>query len=207
MALALSALLFAAFPLVRPFFSLDPRSPEASLAAASPVVTSAPWVVAHYLAMLAFVLLLFGTLTLYAHLRGGPAEPRAARTLAWSLAGITLVMPMLGFEIHVFPIIGRLYLARTAGIAPFVSLTYLGPAMVVFLLGLVFLAIGVVYFAVAIWRDGSLPRWAGVLFAIGLALWFPPFPRALRVIDGFLIGLGGLWLASRMWPARNARRR
>jgi hypothetical protein len=35
-----------------------------------------------------------------------------------------------------------------------------------------------------------------VLFAIGLALWFPPFPRVVRVIDGFFIGLGGLWLMS-----------
>jgi len=206
LALGLSALLFTAFPLVRPFFPLDPRSPEATLTAASPSITSAPWVVAHYLAMLAFVLLPFGMLTLYAHLRSGPAEPRALRALAWSLAGITLIMPMLGFEIHVLPIVGRLYLAGATGLAPVVSLTYLGPAMVVFLLGLILLAIGVIDFAVAISRDGSLPRWAGVLFAIGLALWFPPFPRALRIIDGFVIGLGGLWLASRMWRAENARR-
>jgi len=55
--------------------------------------------------------------------------------------------------------------------------------------------------AEAIWQDGRLPRWAGVLFAIGLALWFPPFPRTLRIIDGFFIGLGGLWLATDLWQA------
>ena len=151
--------------------------------------------------MLAFVLLLFGVLTLYAHLRAGPVEPRALRALAWSLAGIALIMPMLGFETHVLPILGRLYLAGTTGIAPVLRLIYLGPAIAVFLLGLLFLAIGVVYLAAAIWRDSRLPRWAGVLFAIGLALWFPPFPRTLRIIDGFFIGLGGLWLASSMWQA------
>ena len=201
LALGLSALLLTAFPLVRPFFPLDPRSPDETLAVASPSTTSVPWVVAHLLAMLAFVLLLFGMLTLYAHLRAGPVEPRALRALAWSLAGIALIMPMLGFETHVLPILGRLYLAGTTGIAPVVALIYLGPAIVVFLLGLLFLAIGVIYFAVAIWQDGGLPRWAGVLFAIGLALWFPPFPRTLRIIDGFFIGLGGLWLASSMWQA------
>src|SRR5229473_1387358 len=120
LALGLSALLFTAFPVLRPFFPLDPRSPEASLSAASPSVTSAPWVLAHYLAMLAFVLLVFGLLTLYAHLRGGPAEPRALRALVWSLVGITLIMPMLGFELHVLPIVGRLYLAGTTGLVPFV---------------------------------------------------------------------------------------
>src|SRR2546426_5521583 len=104
-------------------------------------------------------------------------------------------------EDRVLPILGRLYLAGTTGIAPVVALIYLGPAIVVVLLGLLFLAIGVIYLAVAIWQDGGLPRWAGVLFAIGLALWFPPFPRTLRIIDGFFIGLGGLWLASSMWQA------
>jgi hypothetical protein len=199
--LGLSAVLLTAFPLVRPFFPLDPRSPSETLAIASPSITSARWAVAHLLAILAFVLLSFGMLTLYAQLRAGSVEPRALRALAWSLAGIALIMPMLGFETHVLPILGRLYLAGTTGIAPVVALIYLGPAIVVFLLGLLFLAIGAVYLAVAIWQDGRLPRWAGVLFAIGLALWFPPFPRTLRIIDGVFIGVGGLWLASGLWQA------
>ena len=201
LALGLSALLLTAFPLVRPFFPLDPRSPGETLAIASPSITSAPWVVAHLLAIVAFVLLPFGMLALYAYLRAGLMEARGLRALAWSLAGIALIMPMLGFETHVLPILGRLYLAGTTGIASVVALIYLGPAIVVFLLGLLFLAIGAVYLAVAIWQDGRLPRWAGVLFAIGIALWFPPFPRPLRIIDGFFIGLGGLWLATNLWQA------
>ena len=203
-ALGLSALLLTAFPLVRPFFPLDPRSPDETLAAASPTITSASWMIAHLIAMLAFVLLQFGMLTLYAHLRAGLVEPRALRALVWSLAGIALIMPMLGFETHVLPVLGKLYLAGTTGIAPAVALIYLGPAIVVFLLGLLFLAIGVIYFSLAIWQDGGLPRWAGLLFAIGLTLCFPPFPRALRIIDGFFIGLGGLWLAWSMWQGAEA---
>jgi len=204
-ALGLSSLLLTAFPLVRPFFPLDPRSPDETLAAASPSITSASWVMAHLIAMLAFVLLPFGMLTLYAHLRAGLVEPRALRALAWSLAGITLIMPMLGFETHVLPIFGKLYLAGTTGIAPAVTHIYLGPTIFVFLLGLLFLAIGVIYFSLAIWQDGGLPRWAGLLFAIGLTLWFPPFPRVIRIIDGFFIGLGGLWLAWSMWQGAEAQ--
>jgi len=199
--LGVSALLLTAFPLVRPFFPLDPLSPEDTLSVASPSITSARWVVAHLLAIVAFVLLPFGMLALYAYLRAGLMEARGLRALAWSLAGIALIMPMLGFETYVLPILGRLYLAGTTGIAPVLGLIYLGPAIAVFLLGLLFLAIGAVYLAAAIWRDSRLPRWAGVLFAIGLALWFPPFPRAVRIIDGFFIGLGGLWLASSLWRA------
>ena len=207
LALGLSALLLTAFPLVRPFFPLDPLSPGDTLAVASPSITSARWEVAHLLAIVAFVLLPFGMLALYAYLRAGLMEPRALRALAWSLAGIALIMPMLGFETYVLPILGRLYLAGTTGIAPVVGLIYLGPAIVVFLLGLLLLAIGVLYLSVAIWQDSRLPRWAGVLFAIGLALWFPPFPRAVRIIDGFFIGLGGLWLASSMWRSAEEAQR
>ena len=201
LALGLSALLLTAFPLVRPFFPLDPRSPGETLAVASPSITSGRWVVDHFLAMAAFVLLPFGMLALHAYLRAGMTETRALRALSWSLAGIVLIMPMLGFETYVLPILGRLYLAGTSGIAPVVGLIYLGPAILVFLLRLLFLAIGVIYLSVAIWQDSRLPRWAGVLFAIGLALWFPPFPRAVRIIDGFFIGLGGLWLTSSLWRA------
>ena len=200
LSLGLSALLLTAFPLVRPFFPLDPSLPSETLAVASPSVTSARWLVAHLFAMGAFVLLPFGMLALYADLRAGLMEPRALRALAWSIAGIALIMPMLGFETYVLPILGRLYLSGTTGIAGVVGLIYLGPAIVVFLLGLLFLAIGAVYLAVAIWHS-RLPRWAGVLFAIGLALWFPPFPRLVRIIDGFFIGLGGLWLAFSVWRA------
>jgi hypothetical protein len=60
LALGLSALLLTVFPLLRPFFPLDPQAPAETLAAASPVVTSAPWVVSHLLCTLAFVLLLYG---------------------------------------------------------------------------------------------------------------------------------------------------
>lgn len=149
--------------------------------------------------MLAFVLLVYGVLALYTCLTNSPAEPRAWRAMIWSLTGIVLIMPMLGVEVHILPIIGKLYLDGQTGIAPAVSQIYLGPAIGVFLMGLLLLAIGAITFATAIWQSHVLPRWAGVIFAIGLALWFPPFPRTIRMIDGLLIGIGGVWLAWRLW--------
>jgi len=194
-ALGLATLLLAVFPLIRPFFPLDPRAPADTLTLASPVITSIPWVLSHSLCTLAFVLLLYGVLTLYTYLAHHTTEPRAFRAMVLSLAGIALILPMLGVETYILPILGKLYLAGHTDIAPAIGMIYLGPAVVVFLLGLLLLAVGALTFAVAIWRSAALPRWAGVLFAIGLALWFPPFPRVIRVMDGFVIGLGGVWLA------------
>lgn len=204
LALGVSALLFTAFPLVRPYFRLDPRSPDETLAAASPMITSAPWVVSHSIAVLAFVLLIYGLLALYARLEADHRGPGAIVGLVLSLAGIALIMPMLGVEIYILPIIGRLYLEGTTGLAPAVALIYLGPATVMFLFALLLLAAGSICFARAIWRSGVLPRGAGVLLAIGLALWFPPFPPPIRIIDGFLIGVGGVWLAWGMWHRPDA---
>jgi len=199
LSLALSALLLAVFPLIRPFFPLDPRAPAETLAAASPAIASTPWVVSHLLCTLAFILLLYGMLSLYAALASTRAERYALWAMVLSLAGIALVLPMLGVETYMLPILGRLYLAGQAGVAPAIGMIYLGPALFVFLGGLLLLAIGAVTLGVAIWRSAVLPRWAGVLFALGLVFWFPPFPRVVRILDGFVIGLGGVWLAVGLW--------
>ena len=198
-ALALAAFLLAVFPLIRPFFPMDPTVPEPTLRAASGPFTSAPWLLAHSIAMLAFVLLMCGTLALYARLANGEREAVALWGLVSSLTGIALIMPMLGVETHIMPLVGTLYLSGTTGIAPIVGQIYLGPAIAVFLLGLLLLAIGSICFAVAVWRTRVLPRWSGVIYAVGLALWFPPFSRAVRVVDGVLIGVGGIWLACGLW--------
>lgn len=198
-ALGISALLLSAFPLIRPFFPLDPTSPGETLAAASPAITSTSWVVAHLLCTLAFIMLLYGLLVLYAHLADGHAEPRALRGFVLSVAGIALILPMLGVETYVLPIIGKLYLAGETGIAPAVRWLYNGPAMIPFLLGLLLLACGAVFFAMTMWQHKGSPRGAGILFAIGLTLWFPPFPRIIRIVDGLLIGIGGIWLAWSLW--------
>ena len=195
LALSLAALLLTVFPLLRPFFPLDPRAPAETLAVASPVVTSASWVVSHMLCTLAFVLLLYGVLTLSTCLATTPVEPRAFRAMVLSLAGIALILPMLGVATSILPMLGKLSLAGQADLAPALAMIDLGPTLGVLLIGLLLLAVGTIMFAVALWHSAVLPRWAGVRFAIGLTLWFPLFPRVIRILDGFVIGLGGVWLA------------
>jgi hypothetical protein len=67
------------------------------------------------------------------------------------------------------------------------------------IVGLITLAVGAIDLARAVWRSTSLPRWAGITFAIGLSLWLPLLPRPIRVMDGMLIGLGGVSLAWGIW--------
>src|SRR5712691_666532 len=140
--LGLSSLALAVFPLVRPFFPFDPRTPAETLAGAGRAVTSAPWLVAHYIALLGFVLLLCALPALSARLAAAGIEARARRATVLSGVGVALILPTLGVEIYVLPAIGRLFLDGNASVAPAVGLIYLGGATVVMLLGLLLLAIG-----------------------------------------------------------------
>jgi hypothetical protein len=102
-------------------------------------------------------------------------------------------------ETYALPAIGRTYLSGQPGIAPIVTLVYRGPGTLVMLVGLLLLAIGALTFARVIWRRGASSRWAALAWAVGLAAWLPLLPRPIRVIDGLLIGAGGIWLACGMW--------
>ena len=199
MTLGLSSLALAIFPLVRPFFAFDPRNPLETLNGAARPITSSAWVIAHYVALLGFVLLLCALPALYARLSTTGVEPRARWATLLSGVGVALILPTLGVEIYVLPAIGRLFLDGNASVAPAVGLIYLGGATVVMLLGLLLLAFGAILLASAIGRSRALPRWAGITFAVGLALWCPLLPPPVRIVDGLLIGIGGLGLA---WAIR-----
>jgi hypothetical protein len=77
-------------------------------------------------------------------------------------------------------------------------------AMSIFGVGLVMLAAGAVLAAAAIWRANVLPRYSGIVFAIGLVLFFPQFylPPAGRIAHGVLTGIGLALLAANLWRAR-----
>ena len=199
LALGLSALLLGAFPIVRPFFRLDVFAPEATLAAAGPAVASAAWLIAHLMGMGGFVLLLGAIPTLYAHLAAHGDAPRLFRATVSGIAGIALVLPMFGVETYALPAIGQIYLGGQPEIAPIVTLIYRGLGTVVMLIGLLLLAVGSLTFAKVIWARGALPRWAALMWAMGLAAWLPLLPHPVRVVDGLLIGIGGVWLAAAMW--------
>src|SRR5919106_5276301 len=156
-ALAVSALLFAAFPLVRPFFRLDVFSPTLAAVASGPLA-STPWVVAHFVLAVAFALLPLGLLAVASALADDPAGARARRGAMLGIAGLGLVVPAVGVETFAMPVIGRLYLDGVSGVAPALAQIYRGPMTLVMLVGLLVLALGTVDLARAIWRSGSLPR-------------------------------------------------
>jgi hypothetical protein len=138
-------------------------------------------------------------LAIYAALADGPTEPRALRGLVLGMAGTGLVGPAVGVEVFAMPVIGRLYLDGVTGVAPALASIYRGPMTLVMIIGLIMLAVGAIDLARAVWRSGILPHWGGVALAAGLALWLPLLPPPVRIMDGLMFGLGGVWLAWGIW--------
>ncbi len=190
--LAISALLLAVFPLVRPFADRSLNPLEVADAFASP-----SWVLAHILGGLGLILLPVGLFGLYTFLQGSNVERRASQGLILSWIGVGLILPtVLGTEAFGLRAIGQAAVQqKNTDLIAIANSVRSGPQRIFFFPGLLMLALGAVLIAVAVWKSGTVPRWSGILLAIGLALFFPLFPQVIRVVDGLLIGVGGTWVA------------
>ena len=184
--LTLSGIFFVLYPAIRPF------SDEASLQGAE-AFASFSWVLAHSLAMVAFVLLALGLLGLYIHLEETTVERRAIQALVLSWIGIGLTLPYYGAETFGLHAIGQEAIREnSSALLSVVNSVRLGEAIVFFIPGLLFLAAGTLLFAIAIWRSSILSAWIGVPLAVGFALYIPQFfePQSIRVAHGLLITIG-----------------
>ena len=200
--LAASALLLTAFPLVRPFADRSPHPEEVAAAFASP-----SWVLAHVLGGLGFVLLPIGLFGVYTFLEGSSGERRAFQGLILSWIGVGLILPtVLGTEAFGLRAIGQTAVQqKNPDLLAIANAIRFGRQRMLFFPGLLLLAAGAISFAAAVWKSNVLPRWSGVLLAAGLALFLPLLPQAIRIVDGFLIGIGGTWIALSMVSRKGAR--
>jgi hypothetical protein len=201
-AFAVAGVLFILYPAVRPW--RDESTAEGAIAAMS----SGAWVAAHLFAMLGFILVGLGLLALreaVSGTRGGPAALTALVTW-WIGAGLTL--PYYGAEDFGLNAIARKAAGLQVDVLDLVQTVRFSPVPVtVFLLGLLGLAVAAILAAVAIWRSASLPRYSGVVFALGFALFLPQFygPPAVRIAHGVLVGIGCAWVAIALWTAAPSR--
>lgn len=201
--LAIAALMFVLYPAVRPW------TDESTVDGARTAMSSGAWVASHLFAMIGFILVPLGLLALWGMVSTTRAERTALAAVVTSWIGAGLTLPYYGaedFGLHAVAV------KTPAGVdlLGIVDGFRFNPlAATLFGVGLVALAAGAILAAVAVWRCGVLPRSAGVLFAIGFALFLPQFftPAAVRIGHGVLLGAGLTWLAVAMWrgSGRQAR--
>lgn len=174
-ALVLLGLMFAAYPILRPYSS------ETGTAGAQAFASPA-WVAAHCFAMLGFMM--WGLVVLYTGRRSDLA-------IITTWIGVGLVLPYYGAETFALHALGNESVATST--PAFIDLAdpmrYSLVQTVMFGLGLVLIAVGAVAFAL---RN----RYATVL-AAGFVLFLPQFyaPPSLRIAHGLLIALGAIMTA------------
>jgi hypothetical protein len=140
--------------------------PDTQLRAWSRFVTTNEYVIGHLFgSILGLIFLIFGAVALGAYL----ATSRAGRLGLWAMfltvLSSALFLPLQGVVTFAVPEEGQ---AVLAGLEEYEALPDIFANTVQGLTGLVFILLGFVghiLVGVAVWRSGTLPRWAGALWA------------------------------------------
>lgn len=166
-------------------------------------VSDPSYLVVHVLGnVLGTALVIFGTFAVGAFL----AASRAPRLGLWgmvlSITGYVLFTAPGVISTFATPAIGTAYLAGNREV---MALEFSPILTVITLLALLLAVIGNGLVSLAIWRSGSLPRWAGVIwaaatlifyvlgFALGLATTGASLPT--QPIGAALMAIAGAWIA------------
>jgi uncharacterized protein DUF4386 len=165
------------------------------------------WRLAMLLALVYQAALVFGSLALYVHL----SQRRASR---WAFAGFVLTVgctmlfaPMMGFAAFVVPAVGALIEAGQADAVAVVDQTFREPFWVLPFLGGIFVNLGLIFNGVAVWRSGTLPKWAGLLLIASGVLGVPTFldvPQ-FQLVDPIVSGAALIWIGASLWKQATVR--
>jgi hypothetical protein len=165
-------------------------------------VTTTGFLVSHLVgSILGTTIGLFGVLALGAVLAATGGRRLALRGLVLSVGGMAFIMTLFGAATFAQPAIGRAYLAGQQAAVAINSDLYSAPAVAVGLTGGLLYSAGAVLLGVALWRAGTLPRWAGPLYAVAVPLIsiVGLVVGVAQPVGAVLLIVSGAWIASRVW--------
>lgn len=173
-------------------------------------VSGTSYLVGHVIGnVLGTALVILGTFALGAFLTASRAPRLALWGMVLSITGYVLFTVPGVISTFATPAIGAAYLAGNREV---MRMEFSPILTVIIMLGLVLAVIGNGLLSVAIWRSGSLPRWAGVIwgaatlifYVLGAALGMATTGASLptQPIGGALMAVSGAWIA---WAAVRQR--
>jgi hypothetical protein len=154
---------------------------------------------AHHLlgSILGTILGIFGVIALAAYLANSRVGRLALLAMVLIVAGNCLLLTVFGFSTIVSPVIGQLYLEGQPGAMEVNEAIFSSAALLILVgPGLVLYLVGAILLGVAVWRSGTLPKWAGALYApSGFLIAAGVAIGELRPIGSALIVVAGVWIA------------
>jgi hypothetical protein len=159
-------------------------------------VTSVLGGVGGYLYIAGFVCLLLGLFALYGQLARTRADCWAAGGLFISVVVISLSLATIGSLSVGARVLADAYLNGDKSVSSGLVLMSGEGSRIMSAIELCtdLSVIGAIAFSVAVWRSGSLPRWAGILLAPGIVLSMTLSP-GVAWAGALLLVISGAWLA------------
>jgi hypothetical protein len=190
------------------FSSLDPQpDPNTDYEAWAYYVSTTYYVLKHLFAsILGIVFALFGTIALGAYLSRSRAGGLGLVAMVITVFGYALFLTVMGVATFAAPGEGQAYVAGDYEFAEIAASGFAVTAQTLtILLFTVLLLVGNGLLGVAIWRSGTLPRWAGPLWAAGavlmlllgqvVALFFTGSTPVTVLVGAVLLVISGGWMA------------
>lgn len=193
-ALALSGLLFALGIVLRgPIDLADPGS--CCRAAVSPTYVPG-WTIV----LVAALPNLYGFLGLYRYLTYRAENRIAFLAVVLIVAGLAFLFPLATFMAINAPVIAELYQQDNQAVIAVAEANFTSP------LGLAVLGVstvtgitGAILFAVAIWRDGRLPKWTAALLGLSVLLLGLPVTFPTELLGAVLLLISASMMTWKVW--------
>jgi hypothetical protein len=188
--------------------TLDPQpDPNTDYEAWAQYVSTNYYVIKHVFGtILGLVLALLGTIALGAYLSRSRAGGLGLVAMVITVVGYALFLTINGVSAFAVPGEGQAYLAGVEGFSEIASTGFaVTMQTLTILLASLLLLVGNVLLGVAVWRSGTLPRWAGALWAVApvlmlllgqvIALVITGSTPVTVTVGAVLIVISGGWMA------------
>ncbi len=188
--------------------SLNPQpDPNTHYDAWARFVTTDFYVLKHlFVSIISTILVIFGTFALGAYLTTSRAGRLGLVAMAITVFGTALFLTVGGVSTFASPEQGQAQVLRIEEYRNMPDILADTMMMATYGVGFLLMLVGNVLLGVAVWRSGTLPKWAGALWAAGTALPMLGMLYALLPIGAdatppvvpagaVLLVMGGAWMA------------
>ena len=190
------------------FSSLNPQpDPNTHYDAWARFVTTDFYLLKHlFVSIFSTILVIFGTFALGTYLATSRAGRMGLVAMAITVFGTALFLTVGGVSTFAAPEQGQIHLAGIEEYRNLPTILAETAMMATMGVGMLLMLVGNVLLGVAVWRSGTLPKWAGALWAAGTALPMLGMLYALLPIGAdatppvvpagaVLLVMGGAWMA------------
>ena len=187
--------------------AIDPQpDPTTHYEAWSQYVTTDYYLIKHLFgSVLGMILAMLGTVALGARLANSRAGRLGLVAMVIAFLGYALFLTVGGVSTFAAPQEGQAYLAGIEEYAQLPPILAISAQSVLVLLAPLLLFVGNVLLGVAIWRSGTLPRWAGALWVAAqvfmlllgqaVAIFITNSTPLTVPVGALLLVIGGAWMA------------